>query len=145
MIDFLLSVPGKLKTISDFVTTNWTATRATKVDNLDASISSRAVASTALSSATWTPTRAAKLDGVIQTSVINSLQHGSTTCSAGSDGNSSGTTAITTVVLGKSILISYGGAGTTGTTAYLNSASQVYAWSNGVIGTVVRWTVVEFK
>jgi len=64
MIDFLLGVPGKLKTISDFLTVNWTIARAAKVDNLDAAISTRAPSSTALSTATWTSTRAAKLDTI---------------------------------------------------------------------------------
>ncbi len=42
--------------------TVWTGARAAKVDNLDATISSRAPASTALSNATWTNARAANLD-----------------------------------------------------------------------------------
>lgn len=71
MIDFLLGVPGKLKTISDYLTTNWTATRATKVDNLDAAISTRAPASTALTNATWTDVRAEKLDGI--TAAVSSI------------------------------------------------------------------------
>lgn len=44
MIDFLLGVPGKLKTISDYLITNWTVTRAAKIDNLDAAITTRAAA-----------------------------------------------------------------------------------------------------
>lgn len=62
MIDFLLGVPGKLKTISDHLTTNLSTTRAAKVDNLDAAISTRAPASTALTNATWTNARAEKID-----------------------------------------------------------------------------------
>lgn len=42
----------------------WTDTRAAKLDNLDAKISSRAVASTALSNAVWTDARASKLDNL---------------------------------------------------------------------------------
>lgn len=61
MIDFLLGVPGKLKTISDFLTTYWTAARAAKLDYLAANV---AVASTAVSNADLTPTRAAKLDNL---------------------------------------------------------------------------------
>lgn len=42
----------------------WTNARAAVLDNLDAKISSRAVASTALSNATWTDARAAKQDNL---------------------------------------------------------------------------------
>jgi hypothetical protein len=64
MIDFLLGVPGKLKTISDWLTTYWTAARAAKIDYLDAAISSRAPAATAVSNVDYTPARAAALDSV---------------------------------------------------------------------------------
>jgi hypothetical protein len=43
---------------------DYTAARAAKLDNLDATVSSRAPASTALSNATWTDARAAKLDNL---------------------------------------------------------------------------------
>ena len=46
---------------------DYTAARAAKLDNLDATISSRAPASTALSNATWTDARAAKLDNLDDT------------------------------------------------------------------------------
>jgi len=42
MIDFLLGVPGKLKAISDHLTTYWTSAKSTF---LDAAISTRAPAS----------------------------------------------------------------------------------------------------
>lgn len=45
-------------------TADWTNTRAGKLDNLDDTVSSRAPSSTALSTATWTGTRAAKLDSI---------------------------------------------------------------------------------
>ena len=48
----------------DTLNTNYTATRAGYIDNLDAAISTRAAASTALSNATWTSTRAAALDNL---------------------------------------------------------------------------------
>jgi hypothetical protein len=62
MLDFLAGVPGRLKTIADYLTTHLSSTRAAKIDNLDAAISTRAPASTALTNATWTPTRAGHLD-----------------------------------------------------------------------------------
>ena len=54
----LLGLPGKVKTLIDRLT----STRATNLDNLDAAITTRAAASTALSSATWTGTRAGYID-----------------------------------------------------------------------------------
>lgn len=66
MIDFLLGVPGKLKTINDWLVNNLSVARTAKIDNLDAAISTRAVASTALTNVTWTDARAAKLDGAAQ-------------------------------------------------------------------------------
>lgn len=62
MIDLLLGVPGKLKAVYDYLTTNWTTTRAAKLDYLTANV---AVASTALSNAQWTNARAAQLDLVV--------------------------------------------------------------------------------
>jgi len=82
MSDFLLGVPGKLKTISDYLATNLATGRAALIDRLDATISSRAsaaavaavaaaldatissraAASTALSSATWPQGLATKLN-----------------------------------------------------------------------------------
>ena len=58
MIDFLLGVPGKLKTLTDRLTSG----RAANLDNLNATVSSRAAAASALSNATWTDARAGKLD-----------------------------------------------------------------------------------
>lgn len=56
----LAGVPGRLKTLIDRLT----ATRAANLDNLNATVSSRAPADTALSTATWTGTRAGKLDSI---------------------------------------------------------------------------------
>lgn len=57
MFAMLASVPGKLKTLLDRLTT----TRADNLDKLDANISTRAASSTALSTATWTGTLATNL------------------------------------------------------------------------------------
>ena len=67
MIDFLLGVPGKLKTLTDRLTSG----RATNLDNLDAAVTSRAAASTALSNVTWTNALAALLGNTIQTSILS--------------------------------------------------------------------------
>ena len=56
----LLGLPGKVKTLLDRLT----ATRAGYLDNLDAAVTTRAPASTALSSATYTSARAGYLDKI---------------------------------------------------------------------------------
>ena len=58
MYNFILGVPGKLKTLLDRLT----STRAANLDNLDATVSTRAPSSTALSSSVWTGTKAGYLD-----------------------------------------------------------------------------------
>jgi len=60
MWTMLAGVPGRLKTLLDRLT----AARAANLDNLNATISSRAPASTALSNMVWTPERATKIDGL---------------------------------------------------------------------------------
>lgn len=60
MFAILASVPGKLKTLLDRLT----STRAANLDNLNATITSRAASSTALSNTTWTDARAGKLDNL---------------------------------------------------------------------------------
>ena len=111
-MSFLLGVPGRLKTLIDRLTStragyldnlasytpargtkldnldalitsrasgaDYTPTRAGKLDNLDATVASRAPASTALSTSTWTSARAAKLDNLDATisgiSAVQSIQ-----------------------------------------------------------------------
>lgn len=58
MIAVLLGLPAKVKTLVDRLTSG----RAANLDNLNATVSSRAAASTALSNAVWTDVRAGKLD-----------------------------------------------------------------------------------
>lgn len=140
MIDFLLAVPGKLTTIYTYLTSNLAAARAAKIDNLDAAVSGRAPASTALTIATWTDARAAKLDA-IQSSVINSIQSGSITIGAGGFG----TATIAAVNTAKTMVINNGLSNNYNASVYLFSAATVRADSNGAPGTVVAFTVVEFK
>jgi len=54
----LMGLPGKVKALLDRLT----ATRAGNLDNLNTTVSSRAAAATALSTANWTNTRAGNLD-----------------------------------------------------------------------------------
>jgi hypothetical protein len=160
MIDFLLGVPGKLSTIIGWFNNYWTAARAAKIDYLDAAISSRAQASTAVSNADYTPTRAALLDGIIQNSVINSIQIGYNN-NAGQWGTGTGEdiryvdTTITAVNPSKSIVLVWGAVkdSTTGNvttpTARLTSSTNVrmaFGYNSGnpvvIFG---RFTVIEFK
>jgi hypothetical protein len=67
---FLAGVPGALKRLKDRLTPSGTTetltdARMLKLDNLDATIASRAPSSTALSTATWTGTKAGYLDAAI--------------------------------------------------------------------------------
>lgn len=68
MWTMLAGVPGKLKTLIDRLT----ATRAANLDKLDANITTRAAAATALTNAVWTDARAGKLDLI----GIKSIQRG---------------------------------------------------------------------
>lgn len=56
------AVAGSLANLLQTLSARLTSTRADNLDNLDATVSSRAPASTALSTSTWTSTRAGKLD-----------------------------------------------------------------------------------
>ena len=67
---FLAGVPGALKRLKDRLvpsgtTETLTDARMLKLDNLDATVASRAPSSTALSTATWTGTKAGYLDAAI--------------------------------------------------------------------------------
>ena len=61
MLEPLLGLPGRIKILMDRIT----STRASNLDNLNATVSSRAPASTALSSSVWTGTREGYLDASI--------------------------------------------------------------------------------
>jgi hypothetical protein len=148
MIDFLLGVPGKLKTISDWLTTYWTAARAAKVDNLDAAVSTRAAAATALSTATWTNARAAALDS-IGASVIRSIQSDyaySGAPAAGGRLSKYMDVAIAAVTVNKSIVLIQDAQDGSAfpATGYLTSANNLRLETSGLNISAV-WTVVEFK
>ena len=66
-MDILLGLPGQLKKLIDRLVPSGSAqtltdARVSALDNLNATVSSRAPSSTALSNATWTDARAARLD-----------------------------------------------------------------------------------
>lgn len=153
MIGALKGLPGKIKYIKDYLTTNWTAARAAKLDFLTAAV---AVANTALSTSIWTSARAAKLDGIIQTTVINSNQTGyiNTAVSSGSGEDYKYIdVTISAVTIAKCIINVMGGnnngggvlllARLTSTTNLRISAPSSTA--PAPVNIIVRWNVVEFK
>lgn len=148
MIPALLGVPGKLKTLIDL----WTSTKAGYVD---AAVTSRAPASTALSTAVWSSGLATELDGLapsiaaIPTTPINSIQYGEVTINTSS---TSGTATITAVTTAKTVLI-YLGCRTDATTITnanatltLTNTTTITATRTGNGNTlIVRFVAVEFK
>ena len=76
MLDFFAGVPGRLKTLTDRLT----SARAGYLDNLNTNLAALpAPASTALSTAQWTNTRAAYLDNIalpVPSTFIQSIQTG---------------------------------------------------------------------
>lgn len=73
MMELLAAVPGKLKALADRLT----ATRADNLDHLDADISSRAPANTAVSNAVLTDARIGNLDNIASAPArIKSIQRG---------------------------------------------------------------------
>lgn len=111
MIDFLLGVPGKLKTISDHLAAYLSPTRCAKIDNLDTTLISRAPASTALSTATWTAARAGYLDKLNAGGIpgtVKSIQTGYLAVTAGVAGTGEDAyyrdITISTVVVAKCVV-----------------------------------------
>ena len=99
MIGLLASIKAGITTL----TGRLTSTRAGYLDNLDAAISTRAAASTALSSATWTGTRAGYLDKI----GIRSIQTGYVTLaiSSAATGNASTTLSTTLTDTSKAFML----------------------------------------
>lgn len=89
-MDILLGLPGQIKKLIDRLVPSGSAqtltdARVSALDNLNATVSSRAPSSTALSSAMWTDTKAGYLDAAIssvaypvQTEIINQDASGTT-------------------------------------------------------------------
>lgn len=153
MIAALMGVPGKLKTLLDRLT----STRAGNLDNLDAAVTTRAAASTALSTSQWTNTLATDLGTISSgasafTGIINRIQYGAVSLSAAS----SATATVTSVNTAKSVLV-YLGATVNGTAAAaasdnwfcrltLTNATTVTAYRVGSTGIcIVSFCLVEFK
>lgn len=148
-----------LGTVADHVA-EWTSARAANIDNLDAAISGRAPANTALSNAVWTNTRAGYLDklnsGVPITSmpsVIKSVQRGIITIPG--ESTEASATLTKSVNLNKAVVL-YGGSigGASGLTDYpgywdarlalaANKVTVTRAYSYGYKATV-SYQVLEF-
>lgn len=89
MISFLLGLSGRLKAVYDYLVANLSTTRAAKIDNLDAAMSTRAAAATALSIAVWTNGTAGKINSGGIPGTVKSIQTGfansTSTAGAGED------------------------------------------------------------
>jgi ribonuclease PH len=153
MMQALLGLPAKINTLLNRLTD----ARAALLGNLsylDATVSSRAPASTALSTATWTTTRAAKLDSIM-TSVLapSGVQHLSAAANFGSGPNVNIVIPIPVAVnTAKSIIIDLGynaGSyhGTDYSLVFINSTSVrliAYTDATGVGTFTFYFSVVEF-
>lgn len=148
MIDFLLGVPGKLKAISDYLTTHWTSTRAAKLDYL--------TGNAALAS-DWTSTRAAKvdnLDGALSGRLgsIRSIQTGFITLTSVGPGAQSVTATITSVTTSRAVCL-FGGARCDNNDAtacsvnlsLTNATTVTASRSNGSGTAIAAYTVIEFN
>lgn len=88
-IGFLAAIKAGVSTLTGRLTSG----RATALDNLDATVSSRAASATALSSATWTAARAGYLDKI----GIKSMQRGTIALAFSSGGTPTVSTATATL------------------------------------------------
>lgn len=147
MLAFLLGVPGKLTALM----ADYTTARAAKIDNLDAAVTTRAAASTAVSNVDYTAARAAKLDAIIQTTVIQNVQSGVINGAVGTAGGSYASgcyrdVAISAVVTGKSVVLIWSGNSAMSYSGQLTSTTNLRI-ENTVAGSqfFVSWQVVEFK
>lgn len=101
MIPALMGLPGKLKTVLDRLTSG----RAANLDNLDAAISTRAAAATALSNATWSDGLATSLASALKLDRAEIL----TISGSGTGGTVvTANLTITAVTLGKCFLVPLG-------------------------------------
>lgn len=145
-LDSLSAIANDLDTLEGRLTAN----RATRLDHLDAAISSRAPASTALENTTWTVGRAVKLDQLdaLMSSRLGSIKavyQGSITIP-----NNQTTTSVSlsaTVNLSKTLLFPLGSAGSGDTAVRLSmNATNVTAIRSTVSGnTTTGYQVVEFN
>jgi hypothetical protein len=153
MMELLLGLP---KQVADLLA-RLTSTRATNLDNLDATTSSRAPASTALSTTNWTSGRAANLDNLdalisSRLGAIKSMQRGYIQIASGATFQ---TATITAVVPPKSLLMLLGwavndtgfnGNNDTAHLTFTNSTTiTATRFGNGTTSPILSYQVVEFN
>ncbi len=141
---------NRLVAIYSYLTTNLAAARCAKIDNNDVATSSRAAASTALSNETWTNGRAALLDGIIQDTIIKSIQTGFTSgvASSGTGEDAKYKDVTITSVTTLKCRVDVQGSGNAGgaLTCHLTSATNLrISCPTGDTSILARWTVVEYK
>lgn len=145
MLGFLAGVPGKLasvlttvSSILDHLGENLSADRSVLIDRLDATVSSRAPATSALSNAIWTNARASMLDGMFR---IKSIQRGVVFAGGGTS------VTITAVNPANSVVSLLGASGSAGPVEILRveltNATTVTCWSSPFASSV-GWQVVEY-
>lgn len=151
-IGFLASIKAGVSTL----TSRLTSDRAGYLDRLDAAITTRAAASTALSSATWTAARAGYLDKI----GVKSIQQGtcSVACTSASFGTGSATlgTAVDTAkaicllqgyypsaLAGGEATVAHARVSLSSTTSVQGIVSWYGAGTNATIH--VGYTVIEFN
>lgn len=150
MID-ISGASGRLKAVYTYLTSYLSATRCAKIDNCDTTTSSRAAASTALSSATWTAARAGYLDKISNGGIpgtVKSIQTGYVNNEIASRGDGEdysyidkGIAAVSSIA--KCVVYAQGPA-TNWQTARLVSTTSVRISSRADVFLVARWTVVEY-
>lgn len=156
MMPALLGLPGKIATLLGRLTSG----RATNLDNLDAAISTRAPASTALSTATWSNALAAELDGLapavaaIPLGPVRSVQTGFKAADAapssgsGEDARYYDVTIAAVTNTAKCLVFWFPGNQNSGIAVMPRLTSttnlRLAAGSSGVMTVQGRWYVVEF-
>lgn len=154
-----------LGAVADHVA-EWTSARAANIDNLDAAISGRAPANTALSNAVWTNTRAGYLDklnsGVAVASlsgkIIKSVQRGTISLSLKDTNEASAKATINSINTAKAVIIGGNGVRAGGSddthrveqvTLEITNGTTITAKCAGYGGTYsgtsyIPWQVIEF-
>ena len=151
MMELLAGVPGKLKALADRLT----AARADNLDHLDADISSRAPANTAVSNAVLTDVRVAKLDNLDNIASaparIKSIQRGVVWIPGGSTFN---TVWLSIAVNTDKAVLSHLGSESIGNNISnfnidgrleLVSTNQIRGWSGGGTNAItIGYQIVEY-
>lgn len=151
MMELLAGVPGKLKALADRLT----AARAANLDRLDADVSTRAPASSALSRMVWTDAKAALLDNLgnltSAPSRIKTIQRGTIYIPGG---NTFSTVSLPIAVNPNKAVVSHLGSESignnisnfnVGSRLELVGPNQVRGWSGGGTNAItIGYQIVEY-